>query len=156
MIDAVVAPVLHSKVPVVPVAFKTELPQLLVTPTVGVTGIAFTVNAAPSELAVPALLLHTARYCLPLSAIVVANVYVALVAPVIFDHVVPLPDCHCTVGAGLPLADEVKLTLAPSHFVCEDGLVDINGGVSAATALLLISKTEVLADCVDGRLIPSV
>jgi len=73
-----------------------------------------------------------------------------------FRHVVPLPDCHCTVGAGLPLADEVKLTLAPSHFVCEDGLVDINGGVSAATALLLISKTEVLADCVDGRLIPSV
>ena len=123
MIDAVVAPVLHSKVPVVPVAFKTELPQLLVTPTVGVTGIAFTVNAAPSELAVPALLLHTARYCLPLSAIVVANVYVALVAPVIFDHVVPLPDCHCTVGEGVPLAADVKLAFVPAHLVCATGWV---------------------------------
>lgn len=110
-------------------------------------GIGFTVNTAALELAVPALFVQTARYCLLLSAIATVNVNVAAVAPVIFVHVVPFVlDCHCTVGAGLPFAAEMKLTLVLSHFVCEDGLVDTNGGVSAATALLLISKIDVLAD----------
>ena len=156
MIDVVVALLLQSSDPVNDEAVNVELPQLFVTFTVGAAGTVFTVNVAAFELAVPAVFVQTARYCLLLSPIATVNDNVDAVAPVIFVHVVPLPDCHCTVGAGLPLADEVKLTLAPSHFVCEDGLVDINGGVSAATALLLISKTEVLADCVDGRLIPSV
>jgi hypothetical protein len=80
-------------------------------------GIGFTVNIAALELMLPALLLHTALYCLLLSAVVAANVNVALVAPVIFVQVVPLPDCHCTVGEGVPLAADVKLAFAPTHFV---------------------------------------
>ena len=39
--DVVVAPLLHNKVPVVPLAVNTELPQLLTTVTVGVAGVAF-------------------------------------------------------------------------------------------------------------------
>ena len=85
-------------------------------------GIALTVNIAALELTVPALLLHTARYCLALSAAVTANVKVALVAPVMFVHVVPLVlDCHCTVGAGVPLAAELKVTFSPAHFDCDAG-----------------------------------
>ena len=110
-------------------------------------GIAFTVNIAALLLTVPAVLVHTARYCLLLSAMVVVNDNVAAVAPVIFVQVVPFVlCCHCTVGAGLPLAAELKLTLVPSHFVFEVGWVEINGGVSAAAGLLLISNSDVLAD----------
>ncbi len=39
IIDAVVAPLLHNKLPVKPVAVKTELPQLSTTVTTGVDGI---------------------------------------------------------------------------------------------------------------------
>jgi len=75
------------------------------------TGIGLTVNVAGSEVTVPSLLLHTAWYCLVLSTVVTANVSVAFVAPVIFVHVVPfVEDCHCTVGDGIPFAEEVKLT----------------------------------------------
>ena len=58
------------------------------------TGIGFTVNTAALELTVPALFVHTARYCLALSAVVTAKVNVALVAPVIFAQMVPVIDCH--------------------------------------------------------------
>lgn len=102
------------------------------------TGIAFTVSTAALELTVPALLVHTARYCLLLSAVVAAKVNVALVAPVMFVHVVPLVlDCHCTVGEGVPLAAEVKLALAPAHLDCDAGCVVTDG----ATELLPIANT---------------
>ena len=122
--DEVVAALLHNRVPVVPVAVNTELPQLLVTLTPGVEGIALTVKTAAFEFNEPLLLVHTARYCLLLSPIVVANDKVLLVAPEIFVHVVPLVlSCHCTVGAGLPVAADVKLTLVPAHLVCDEGCV---------------------------------
>ena len=98
-------------------------------------GIAFTVKTAALELAVPALLVHTARYCLVLSLVVTANVNVALVAPAIFAQVVPLPDCHCTVGVGVPPAAEVKLTFSPAHFVCDKGCVDMAGETVIIPAL---------------------
>ena len=102
------------------------------------TGIAFTVNIAALELAVPALLLHTARYCLLLSTAVAANVIAAVVAPVIFVHVVPLVlDCHCTVGVGVPFAAEVKMAFAPAHLVCDAGCVVTVG----ETVVLPAAKT---------------
>ena len=123
VIDAVVAPVLHNNVPVVPVAVNTELPQLFTTLTPGVEGIAFTVKTAAFEFTEPLLLVHTARYCLLLSAKAVANDKVLLVAPEIFVHVPFVFCCHCTVGAGLPVAAEVKLALAPAHLDCDEGCV---------------------------------
>jgi len=101
-------------------------------------GIAFTVNTAALELTVPALLLQTARYCLLLSAIATVNDNVAVVAPVIFVHVVPVVlDCHCTVGVGVPLAAEVKLAFAPAHLDCDAGCVVTDG----ATAVLPVANT---------------
>ena len=92
------------------------------------TGIGFTVNTATLEVTDPALLLHIAWYCLLLSAVATLKVNVAVVAPVIFVHVVPLVlDCHCTVGAGAPFAPDVKLTLCPLHFACDAGCVAIDG-----------------------------
>ena len=123
-----------------------KLPQLLVTFTDGAEGTVFTVNVAAFEFTVPTLFVHTARYCLLLSAIVVTNDNVALVAPVIFVQVVPFVlSCHCTVGAGFPFAAEVKLAFAPAHLVCEAGCVVTVGGIIAATGLPLISNNAVLA-----------
>src|SRR5262245_27184013 len=119
--DDVVAPVLHNNAPVVPVAVNTELPQLFVTLTPGVAGVAFTVRTAAFEFTEPLLFVHTARYCLLLSPIVVANDKVLFVAPEIFVQVPLAFSCHCTVGAGLPVAAEVKLAFAPAHLVCDAG-----------------------------------
>ena len=112
-------------VPVVPLAGVYVNTLLLATVAVKAlvrVGIAFTVKVAALELTVPAVLVHTARYCLLLSAIVAVNENVEAVAPATFVQVVPFTlCCHCTVGAGLPFAAELKLILAPSHFVWEDG-----------------------------------
>ena len=103
-----------------------------------------TVNIAASEFTVPPLFVHTARYCLLLSAIAVAKDNVAFVAPVIFVQVVPLVlTCHCTVGAGLPLAAELKLTFKPTHLVCEAGWV-----VTAGDTMLPSAPTVTTTFCV--------
>ena len=131
--DDVVAPLLHNKDPVNDPAVKTELPQLFTTVTTGDEGIAFTVNVAGSEFTDPPLLVHTARYCLLLSAIVVANVNMPSVAPLILFQLVPFVlCCQCTVGAGFPFAAEAKLTMDPAHFDCGDGCkVTIGNEVSS-------------------------
>ena len=79
---------------------------------------------AALEVKEPPLFVHTARYCLLLSAMVVANARTLLVAPLILVQLVPLVlTCHCTVGEGLPVAAELKLALFPAHLVCEEGCV---------------------------------
>jgi len=121
--EAVVAPVFHNSEPVNDAAVNVELPQLLTTDTVGAEGTAFTVSVAAFEFTELALFVHTALYCLLLSAVVVVNVSVALVAPVILVQVVPalVLCCHCTVGVGDPLAAEVNVTLLPAHLACDVG-----------------------------------
>ena len=46
-------------------------------------------------------------------------------------HVLPLSvlTCHCNVGAGLPLASEIKDTVSSAHFVCDKGCVVTVGGL---------------------------
>ena len=120
--DDVVAPLLHNKDPLNDAAVNTALPQLFTTVTAGAEGIELTVNVDGLEFTEPAEFVHTARYCLLLSAIAVVNVSVLLVAPLMSLHVVPFVlCCQCTPGVGLPFAAEVKLTLAPAHFVCDVG-----------------------------------
>ena len=94
--ELVVAPVFHANfAPLAPVAAKSELLQLLVTETEGAEGMELTVNVAPLEITVPATFVHTAWYCLLLSAVVVVNDKVLLVAPVILFHDVPFVlSCH--------------------------------------------------------------
>ena len=85
------------------------------------TGTGLTVSVAALEFIVPTLFVHTARYCLLLSAVVVPNDKVAEVAPLMSVQVPLVFTCHCTVGAGLPLAAEVKLAFTPAHLVCVAG-----------------------------------
>jgi|SRR6186997_1599949 len=115
--EVVVAPVFHNNEPVNVAAVNVELPQLFTTDIVGAEGTAFTVSVALFEFTEPILFVHTALYCLLLSAVAVVNVSVALVAPVILVQVPEVFCCHCTVGVGVPLAAEVKVTLLPAHFV---------------------------------------
>jgi hypothetical protein len=69
-----------------------------------------TVNVAALEVALPAALVNTARYWLPLSVAAAVNVYVVLVAKAIFENPEPVLRCHCTVGVGEPDAPAVNET----------------------------------------------
>ena len=87
-----------------------------------ISGAVFTVSRALLVTAVPALLVNTARNCLPLSPAWAVKVWVVKVAPVMLPQLVPsLLDCHCTVGAGLPEAAAVKLTACPAETVWAEG-----------------------------------
>jgi len=139
-----VPPLLHENIaPAAPVAVNNELPQLLATDIEGIEGIALTVNTAALEIAVPAMFVHTARYCLLLSAVIVVNDKVLLVAPPILFQVPLVFTCHCTVGAGPPLAPELKVTLSPAHFVCDAGCV-----VTCGATVLPSTATVTTTFCV--------
>jgi hypothetical protein len=73
----------------------------------------FTVSIAAFEVAVPAVFVKTARYCLPVSTACAVKLYVVDVAPEMLLHDVPplVFTCHCTLGVGLPLAAAVKLAV---------------------------------------------
>jgi hypothetical protein len=138
-----VAPLLHNKAPVNEVAVNVELPQLFTTVTPGADGMALTVNVAALELTVLVLFVHTARYCLLLSAVVAVNVSVPLVAPAMLDHVLPLVlTCHCAVGTGVPVADEVKLTLVPAHTDCDTGWDVTVGATPLVPPVLNTTSTQ--------------
>ena len=75
-------------------------------------------------VAVPTLLVNTARYWVPEIAVVAVNKYVAEVAPAMLVQVVPsVLDCHCTVGAGEPEAAAVSIAVAPAAADRLTGLV---------------------------------
>ena len=92
-------------------------------------GAVVTFSTAAVVVAVPQLLVKTARYCFPLSASVAVKVSVVEVAPGMSEKGPPLDTCHCTVGAGLPLEAALKLTLVPSQTVCVAGLLVTTGAV---------------------------
>ena len=75
-----------------------------------------TVRVAAFVVAVPHELVNTARYLLPFCELAVVKVSVVLVAPLRSVKVTPplVLICHCTVGAGVPLAAAVKLALLPA------------------------------------------
>ena len=100
----------------------------------------FTVNVAlVVGTLLPQLLLNRARYRLPLSAAVVVNVKLVLVAPALSVKLIPpsVLTCHWTVGAGLPLAVAVKLADPPAHKLRFAGLVVTVGGLLIATVVVL-------------------
>src|SRR4051812_29275313 len=78
---------------------------------VGATLAVLTVRVAGLLVALPATLVKTASYRLPLCAGSVLNVSVVVVAPAMLVKVLPpsVLTCHCTVGVGVPLAAAVKV-----------------------------------------------
>ena len=91
-----VSAVLHrNDAPPAPFAVNSVLPQLLLTEIEGADGMECTVNVAALEVALPAILVHRARYCLLLSAVEAVKDKVLVVAPPISFHCVPLVlTCH--------------------------------------------------------------
>jgi hypothetical protein len=101
-------------------------------------GAKFTVSVAAVVVpAVPTPFEKTAWYWLPfMDAVTAVSVSVVEVAPLIFVNAPPpVLTCHCAVGAGLPLAAAVNITLDPAVTVWLAGFVVTAGavGVSSAT-----------------------
>ena len=84
-----------------------------------IAGAELIVNVAALLVAVPLLLVNTARNCLPPSDAVTVNEYVVDVAPLMLLNVDPpsVLTCHCTVGVGLPLAAAVNVAVPPTGTV---------------------------------------
>jgi hypothetical protein len=108
----------------VPVAITVNVPGA---PTVNVVlfelvivGPPVTVRVAAFELTLPAELVNTARYWYPFCRNVTpGSVSVVDVAPLTLLNVAPLSvlTCHCTVGAGFPLAEAMKVAVPPAATV---------------------------------------
>jgi hypothetical protein len=80
-----------------------------------VTSAAVTVRVAAVVVAVPTEFVKTAWYLFPFCENAAVNVSVVEVALATLVNAAPLTlTCHCTVGAGVPLAAAVKVTLLPT------------------------------------------
>src|ERR1041384_8358462 len=74
-----------------------------------------TVSVAAAVVAVPQEFVNTARYWLPFCEICVVKVRLVFVAPMMsVNGPPPVEICHCTVGAGVPVAPAVKVTGLPA------------------------------------------
>ena len=95
---------------------------------------------------VPPAFVKTARNWLLFCPAEVVNVSVVEVAPEMLLNVEPpsVDTCHCTVGAGVPLAAAVKLTLAPAQTVWFTGFVVTVGGVfTVSVAAFVVAVPQV-------------
>ena len=124
--EFVVCPVLHNKDPVKPVAVNTELPQLSITVTPGVTGMAFgAVVALANEL------MHPSAACDKVYVPAVGEVMELVVAPVLQDNdpVIPvavktelpqllLTDIPGTAGVGFGADVALAAGLEHPFIVC--------------------------------------
>ena len=79
-------------------------------------GATFTVRVAAVVVMFPDALVNTAWYWFPLIGSAVVNVSVVELAPAKSLNDVPpfVLTCHCTVGAGLPLAAAVNVAACPA------------------------------------------
>ena len=80
-------------------------------------GEVLTVNVAALVVALPPAFVNTARYWLPFCDALAVKLSVVLVAPGISEKGPPVLTCHCTVGAGEPVPDAVKVAVWPSQTV---------------------------------------
>ena len=124
-------------------AFTVEFPGLLV-----MTGPAVTVNVAAVLVAELMLLVNTALNRLPFCIATAPNDSVVEVAPAIFVKVTPsVLCCHCTVGAGLPLAAAVNVAVAPAATLILAGLVVIAGAkFTVSVAAVVVAEPRVLVN----------
>ena len=103
------------------------------------TGTVLTVSVAAVLVAVPRLLVKTARYWLPFWVVVtLVRVSAVLVAPEMLANVLPplVLTCHCTVGLGSPLAAAVNVPVCPAVTAWLAGLV-VTAGTVAVTGVFV-------------------
>jgi len=101
---------------------------------------ACTVNVAAVVDVLPAAFVNTALYWFPFCDAVVAKLKVVVVALATFVNVVPpfVLTCHCTVGAGDPVAAAVKVAVAPATTVTFAGFVVIAGSVFTVSVAAVV------------------
>ena len=93
---------------------------------------ALTVKIAWLEVTLLTKFVAITRYLLPFIAkVTFVRDKLALVAPAMFDHVLPalVDTCHWNVGAGLPVAATLKVAVCPALTVWLCGCVTIAGGI---------------------------
>src|SRR4029077_8680449 len=105
-------------------------------------GAGFTVSVATAVVAVPAVLVNTARYWFPFCDKAVVKLRVVEVAPETLLNVAPpsVLNCHCTVGVGEPVAAAVKVAVWPAATVWLAGCMVIVG-YGFVTSRLPLSST---------------
>src|SRR5664279_3274921 len=95
-------------------------------------------------VAVPEPLVNTARNLVPFwPAVTLGTVRVVAVAPLTLLKVAPpsVLDCHCTVGAGPPVAAAVKTAVPPAFIVTSIGFVVITGpAVTVSVAAVVVAE----------------
>src|SRR5439155_24526588 len=111
----------------------------------GVTVGQVTVSVAALLLAVPQALVNTARYWLPLCESCAVKVRLVFVSPTMSVKPEPVLTCHCTVGAGVPLAAAVKVTLLPACTLWVSGWVVTTGVVlTVSVAAVVVAVPQAL------------
>jgi hypothetical protein len=105
-----------------------------------ITGGKQVVKVAAVVVAVLQLFVNTARYWLPLTETLTVTFSDVLVAPEMSLKDAPplVLTCHCTVGAGLPLAAAVKVTV-PLLAVCDTGFVVTIGAELTLSVALCVA-----------------
>ncbi len=109
------------------------------------TGAESTVSVAAVVVAEPKLLVKTARYSLPLWPAVVTMLSVVDVAPATLAKVEPpfVLTCHCTVGAGVPLAAAVNVAVWPALTASLTGFVVTTGAESTVIEVAFVPLSSV-------------
>jgi hypothetical protein len=99
-----------------------------------------TVNVAAVVDVLPAAFVKTALYRFPFCDAVVAKLNVTMVAPAKLVNVTPafVLTCHCTVGAGDPVAAAVKVAMAPANTDTFVGFVVITGRVFTVSVAAVV------------------
>jgi hypothetical protein len=114
------------------------------------TGATLTVSVAAVVVAVPDALVNTAWNIVPFwPASTLGTVNVVVVAPATLLKVAPpsVLDCHCTVGAGKPLAPAVNTAVPPVFTVTSVGFVVITGlAVTVSVAADEVAVPELLVN----------
>ena len=78
--------------------------------------LALTVKVAALLFTLPAVLVNTARYLFPFCDVLAVKLSVMEVTPLRLLNVTPpsMLTCHCTVGAGEPVAAAMKVAVWPA------------------------------------------
>jgi hypothetical protein len=107
-----------------------------------IIGATSTISVAVAVVALLTEFVNTALYWFPVISVVAARVSVGDVAPVKFANVIPplVLTCHCTVGAGAPVAAAVNVAFTPAMAVMFAGFV-----VTAGAKVIVNVAAEVVA-----------
>src|SRR2546428_499820 len=115
------------------------------------TGLAMTmglliVSVATLEVVLPQVLENTARNWLLLCETLAVKLYGLVVAPGMLVNPPPLLACHCSDGAGVPLAAAVNDTTVPVQALVLSGLVLTIGLLIVSVATLEVVLPQVVED----------